>query len=173
MKKSWYGRKQLLLLCMYYNHGAEDAEPVILIPVGLPCLERGRLYKKKPRMDAILALKFWRTHCEWINRLIVVLPFISPINFESLLHTASYEWLMLWLRSWLLASVYLCLFSCSGWLTYGLRKFFKPLGMSFRTPALRVLVITTLPECILFYPYIHLYIFFWRGYKEKIGMRDG
>ena len=27
--------------------GAEDAEPVILIPVGLPCLERGRPYKKK------------------------------------------------------------------------------------------------------------------------------
>ena len=26
--------------------GAEDAEPVFLIPVGLPCLERGRLYKK-------------------------------------------------------------------------------------------------------------------------------
>ena len=26
--------------------GAEDAELVILIPVGLPCLERGRLYKK-------------------------------------------------------------------------------------------------------------------------------
>ena len=27
--------------------GAEDAEPVILIPVGLPCLERGRLLQKK------------------------------------------------------------------------------------------------------------------------------
>ena len=27
--------------------GTEDAEPVIIIPVGLPCLERGRLYKKK------------------------------------------------------------------------------------------------------------------------------
>ena len=27
--------------------GAEDAEPVILVPVGLPCLERGRLYKKR------------------------------------------------------------------------------------------------------------------------------
>ena len=27
--------------------GAEDAEPVILIPVGLPCLKRGRLYQKK------------------------------------------------------------------------------------------------------------------------------
>ena len=26
--------------------GAEDAKPVILIPVGLPCLERGRLIKK-------------------------------------------------------------------------------------------------------------------------------
>ena len=26
--------------------GAEDAEPVIQIPVGLPCLERGRLVKK-------------------------------------------------------------------------------------------------------------------------------
>ena len=25
--------------------GADDAEPVILIPVGLPCLKRGRLYK--------------------------------------------------------------------------------------------------------------------------------
>ena len=28
------------------NPGAEDAEPVILIPVGFPCLERGRPYKK-------------------------------------------------------------------------------------------------------------------------------
>ena len=27
--------------------GAEDAEPVSLIPVGLPCLKRGRLNKKK------------------------------------------------------------------------------------------------------------------------------
>ena len=26
--------------------GAEDAEPVFLIPVGLPCLERGRHIKK-------------------------------------------------------------------------------------------------------------------------------
>ena len=26
--------------------GAEDAEPVIQIPVGLPCLKRGRLVKK-------------------------------------------------------------------------------------------------------------------------------
>ena len=26
--------------------GTEDAEPVIQIPVGLPCLERGRLVKK-------------------------------------------------------------------------------------------------------------------------------
>ena len=32
--------------------GAEDAEPVILIPVGLPCLERGRLYKKGRSADA-------------------------------------------------------------------------------------------------------------------------
>ena len=27
--------------------GAEDAESVILISVGLPCLERGRLHKKR------------------------------------------------------------------------------------------------------------------------------
>ena len=33
--------------------GAEDAEPVALIPVGLPCLERGRLYKKKPQLIGI------------------------------------------------------------------------------------------------------------------------
>ena len=36
--------------------GAEDAEPVILIPVGLPCLERGRLYKKStPRKQPLSA----------------------------------------------------------------------------------------------------------------------
>ena len=26
--------------------GAEDAEPVVLMPVGLPCLERGRFIQK-------------------------------------------------------------------------------------------------------------------------------
>ena len=36
--------------------GAEDAKPVILIPVGLPCLERGRLYKKKFFSDPDQAL---------------------------------------------------------------------------------------------------------------------
>ena len=27
--------------------GAEDSEPVILVPVGLPCLKKGRLVKKR------------------------------------------------------------------------------------------------------------------------------
>ena len=31
--------------------GAEDAKLVIIIPVGLPCLERGRLYKKLTFME--------------------------------------------------------------------------------------------------------------------------
>ena len=33
--------------------GAENAEPVTLIPVGFPCLERGRLYKKKLYIDCL------------------------------------------------------------------------------------------------------------------------
>ena len=36
--------------------GAEDAEPVILIPVGLPCLERGRLHKKTKQKKVQLEL---------------------------------------------------------------------------------------------------------------------
>ena len=41
--------KYVLLRVVYQTPapGAEDAEPVILTPVGLPCLERGRLYKKE------------------------------------------------------------------------------------------------------------------------------
>ena len=31
--------------------GVEDAEPVILIPVGLSCLKRGRLLKKTPNQE--------------------------------------------------------------------------------------------------------------------------
>ena len=44
---------------MYYGwSGAEDAEPVIQIPVGLPCLERGRLVKKIANMEPIyIAIK--------------------------------------------------------------------------------------------------------------------
>ena len=35
--------------------GVEDAEPVFQIPVGLPCLERGRLIKKSlPRYPILL-----------------------------------------------------------------------------------------------------------------------
>ena len=34
--------------------GAEDAEPVILIAVGLPCLERGRRLQKKSRSPKYL-----------------------------------------------------------------------------------------------------------------------
>ena len=36
--------------------GAEDAKRVIQIPVGLPCLERGRLAKKKPSREGDLFL---------------------------------------------------------------------------------------------------------------------
>ena len=40
--------------------GAEDAEPVILIPVGLPCLERGRLSKKKSDSESWFVLPISR-----------------------------------------------------------------------------------------------------------------
>ena len=43
--------------------GAEDVEPVFLIPVSLPCLERGRLYNKK-RVD-LLTLPHGRSWC-WV-----------------------------------------------------------------------------------------------------------
>ena len=34
----------------------EDAEPVIQIPVGLPCLERGRLVKKESNLERGVSL---------------------------------------------------------------------------------------------------------------------
>ena len=51
--------------------GAEDAEPVFLIPVGLPCLERGRLYKK-------MWLDFSDRMRTGISKLISCCPHVCP-----------------------------------------------------------------------------------------------
>ena len=52
--------------------GAEDAEPVILVPVGLPCLERGRLYQKNPFLidfgfSVFFMTQEWTTWHAWGN----------------------------------------------------------------------------------------------------------
>ena len=42
--------------------GAENAEPVLLIPVGLPCLKRGRLLQRKDECEGVECVTKLKTH---------------------------------------------------------------------------------------------------------------
>ena len=63
--------------------GAEDAKPVFLIPVGLPCLERGRLYKKSIKMiyKAAIALHF--TPTKWKSSKVVYIPKVGKDDYAQ------------------------------------------------------------------------------------------